>query len=461
MTAEDDAGAGGAAPSRLALGVPGFQPLPALAADPAGWAAVSASLARRIFLRAEGMAVAVGAPQLVEPALAARVRELTRRFAGFYRRAIASYFERPDLAGDYLLNPLLAPLLPLDRTAPFPDPAHRFDAVLDASGDLRIIENNSVGICLFHYRSHLYLIRELDRRGMTAAARALEVEIGELVAGFRRYYEAAHPAPRERPTIGSLAPREWLRAGQLLFRAAFERHGFDYVHGSPDSLEVTREGVRLRGRPIDLLWSDFLFYPAYQAARYLQTRFPSRLGRYDDAPAHVAALLADPRFLAHLAERRVIHVSPATSYLGLPKLLLSWIHRADRPVADEDRAFLARHVARTYAAPDRLGGVLDRDAAVARREALLLKPCQYGGSHGVVIGREVTTDAWAARLAEIWEDPTWVLQDFIEPVRTAGGAWLSIGLSAFGDRMGGVVLRTSPQCTVSARDADFIPTVLP
>ncbi len=414
-----------------------------------------------MFLRAEGTAVTVGAPQLVEPALAARLRELTGRFAAFYRRAIASYFERPELAGDHLVNPLLAPLIELDRAAPFPDPAHRFDAVLDARGDLRVIENNSVGVCLFHYRAHLYLIRELDRRGMAGAARALEAEVGELAAGFRRYYEAAHPAPRDRPTIGSLAPREWLRAGQILFRAAFERHGFDYVFGGPDALEVTRDGVRLRGRPIDLLWSDFLFYPAYQVDRYMQTRFPSRLGRYDDAPSHVAALLADPRFLGHLAERRVINMSPATAYLGLPKLLLSWIHRADRPVPDEDRAYLARFVARTYAAPDRLGGVLDREAAIARRDDLLLKPCQYGGSHGVVIGREVTADAWAARLAEIWDDPAWVLQDFIEPVRTAGGAWLSLGLSSFGGRLGGVVLRTSPRRTVSARDADYIPTVLP
>ncbi|HWO24535.1 MAG TPA: hypothetical protein VNO30_37590 [Kofleriaceae bacterium] len=445
----------------MTLGIPGLRPLPALAADPAGWAAVDAALAAKVFLRAEGTAITMGAPQLVEPDLAARLRELTSRFAAFYRRAIATYFERPELAADYLVNPLLAPLIELDRHAPFPDPAHRFDAVLDGSGALRVIENNSVGVCLFHYRAHLYLIRELARRGLEDAARALEVEVAELAAGFRRYYEAAHPAPRERPTIGSLAPREWLRAGQRLFRAAFERHGFDYVHGGPDALEVTASGIRLRGRPIDLLWSDFLFYPAYQADRYLQTKFPSRLGRYDDAPAQVAALVADPRFIGHLAERRVINLSPATAYLGLPKLLLSWIHRADRPVADEDRAYLARFVARTYAAAERAGGVIGRDEAIERREELLIKPCQYGGSHGVVIGRDVAADAWAVRLAEIWEDPTWVVQHFVEPARTADSAWLSLGLSSFGGRLGGVVLRTSPRRTVSARDAAYIPTVLP
>lgn len=445
----------------MRLGVPGFEPLPELAADPAGWEAVSAALARKVFLRSEGTAVTVGAPQLVEPELADRLRMLTARFAGFYRRAIATYFERADLAGDFLVNPLLASLLELDRNAPYPDPAHRFDAVLDARGDLRIIENNAVGVCLFHYRSHLYLIRELVRHRMFRAAAALEFEVAELAAGFRRFYEASHPAPRARPTIGGLMPRGWLRAGQLLFRAAFERHGFDYVYGGPDALEVTHRGVSLCGRPVDLLWSDFLFYFAYQADRYLQTKFPSKLGRYDDAPAQVAALLADRRFVGHLAERRVINLSPATAYLGLPKLLLGWIHRADRPVAEEDRAFLAASVARTYAAVDRREGVLTREAARERREALLLKPCQYGGSHGVVIGRDVTAEAWDARLVEIWDDPTWVLQDFIEPARTEDGAWLSIGLSSFGGRLGGVVLRTAPGLTISARDAAYIPTVMP
>jgi hypothetical protein len=445
----------------LSLGVAGLEPMPEIAANPERWNRIQAGLAAKVFLRSEGSSVALAAPQRVEAGLAATFAEVTSRFAAFYRHVMACYFEHPELAADFLINPLLQTLIDLDRAAPFADPAHRFDCVLDAHGEVRVIENNSVAVCLYHFRTLLYLIRELDRGGLPDAARAIEVSVAELASGFRRFYVASQPAPRERPTIGCLTPPRWLRAGQLLFRAAFERHGFDYVYGDPTMLEVTRTGVRLAGRSIDLLWSDFLLYIAYQAERYRETRFPSKIGSYEDTPETVRRLVGNPLFIEHLRERRVINLSPGTAYLGLPKLLLGWIHRADRPVPEPERAWLARHVARTYLVEDRQDGSLTLDDAVARRDELLLKPCQYGGSHGVTIGRDCAAAAWAAQVREVWDDRSWVLQDFVVPARTAAGQWLSIGLSSFGGHLGGVFLRTSPSLIVNARDAAFLPAILP
>jgi hypothetical protein len=381
----------------------------------------------------------------------------------FYAGVAASYYTRPDLRAEYLVNPLLEPLLELEHdTSISATPLSRLDAVLGADGRIRVIELNSVGVCMLHMRGLFYLIRELHNNGFEEDARTLDALSRDMVVkGFLRFITARlESRPERKLVVGGLTPSGWIRGGQLLFRAAFQRAGCDYVFGGPEHLEVTDHEIRMRGQRIDALWMDCFLYLAYQHSRYKETKFPSKVPDYGQTPAQAAALLADRRFLGHLREGRVVNISPARSYLALPKALLSWIQRTDRPAHEPDRAFLAEHVARTYSARDRADGLVSRERVTKHRGDFLVKPCQYGGSHGVQLGRLVEGDAWAHTLGEIWDDPTWAVQEFHEPAKTSSGDWVSLGLTNFDGELGGVYLRTSDSLLINARDSGFIPAVL-
>lgn len=445
----------------LELGLPDLRTLPGIAADPERWARLHRAMHRRVFLRSEGNLIQVGAPQVVSGALRRRAADIVARFDRFYAGAAAAYYTRPDLRPEHLVNPILEPLLELEADQPVAAPLSRLDAVLEPDGSIRVIEINSVGVCLVHMRGLFYLIRELARGGFAEDARRLDELCRAMVAhGFLSFAVPRLAEPPARPVVGALTPSGFYRAGQLLYRAAFQRAGCDYVFGGPEHLEVTDRELRLRGTRVDILWADFLFYLAYQYARYKETRFPSAMPDFGAAPAQMAALLADRRFLAHLRDRRAVTISPARAYLALPKSLLGWIHRSDRPVDEADRAVLASHVARTYGARDRADGLVTLEEVARRRGEFLVKPCQYGASHGVLLGPMAEPDAWRAKLAEIWDDPGWAVQERHEPIRTARGDRVSLGLANFAGVLGGVYLRTSPSLLVNARDSGFVPAVL-
>ena len=443
--------------SRIDLGLSDVRALPGLAANPDLWEQLRRRMHQRVFLRSEGNVIDVGAPQLVSGKLLAQSIDVVARFNRFYAGVAAAYYERPDLRSEHLVNPLLEPLLEVEADHPSTTPLSRLDAVLEPDGSVRVIEINSVGVCLVHMRGLFYLIRELARGGFEEDARLLDQLARDMVInGFVRFSNARLASPPKRLVVGGLTPSGWYRAGHLLYRAAFERAGCDYVFGGPEHLEVTDKEIRLRGTRIDVLWADFFFYMAYQYSRYKDTRCPSAVPDFGKTPAQAAELIADRRFLAHLRSGRVANISPARSYLARPKSLLSWIHRSDRPVAAEDRAFLADHVARTYSARDRADGLLGLETVAKNRGDFLVKPCQYGASHGVLIGRMADPDAWSSKLAEIWDDPNWAVQEFREPVKTTGGEWVSLGLANFDGALGGVYFRTSKSLLINARDSGFI-----
>jgi len=443
------------------LGLTDVHPLPGLAADPDRWDQLRRRMHQRVFLRSEGNLIEVATPQIVSGRLRERSAEVVARFNRFYAGVAAAYYERPDLRAEHLVNPILDPLLEIDAGHPVTTPLSRLDAVLEADGGIRVIEINSVGVCLVHMRGLFYLIRELARGGFADDARMLdELSRDMIVKGILRFTRRRLADPPARQVIGALTPSGWYRAGHLLYRAAFQRAGCDYVFGGPEHLEVTDREIRIRGTRIDVLWADFLFYMAYQCARYQETRFPTKMPDFGRTPAQAAELLADRRFLDHLRTGRVVNISPGRAYLALPKSLLSWIHRRDRPVPEEDRAFLAEHVARTYSARDRSDGLITAREVTSHRGDYLVKPCQYGASHGVLLGRLAEPDAWRVKLAEIWDDPSWVVQEFRAPVKTAGGEWVSLGLSNFDGELGGVYFRTSPSLLINARDSGLVAATL-
>ena len=246
---------------------------------------------QRVFLRSEGSVIEVGAPQRISGALATTSTEIVARINRFYRGVSAAYYERPELRDEYLINDILDPLLALEADQPITTPLSRLDTVLEADGSVRVIEINSVGVCLIHMRGLLYLMRELARGGLDEDARTLDRMSRDMVDGFLHVIKARMPSPPARPVIGALMPSGagWFRAGHLLFRAAFARAGCDYVFGGPQHLEVTDGAITLRGTRVDALWSDFFFYMAYQCARYKETKFPSKLPDFGDTPAQAAA----------------------------------------------------------------------------------------------------------------------------------------------------------------------------
>jgi hypothetical protein len=156
----------------------------------------------------------------------------------------------------------------------------------------------------------------------------------------------------------------------------------------------------------------------------------------------------------------VANLSPSKAYLALSKHLLSFIHREDRKVPEGTRPYLQAHVARTYSATDRQEGAISAAQAIRDREGLLLKPCQYGGGHGVVIGRDTPKDEWAQRVEATFGDPGWALQEFYLPRRSPTGEYLSIGLYNYGGHFGGMTIRAAPSLMISARKSAFIPVAL-
>ena len=441
----------------LDLGLADIAPLPGVAADPHAWERLQRRMHGRVFLRSEGNVIALDAPQLVTGQLLARSKEIVARFNRFYANAAAAYFTQPALRPEFLVNPLLDPLLEIDNQ-PIATPLSRFDAVLEPDGKIRIIELNSVGVCLIHMRGLFYLIRELARGGFEADAQILDrLGLDMVRTGFLRFAGDALP---KRPVIGALTPSRFFRAGHLLYRAAFQRAGCDYVFGGPEHLEVTPDEIRIRGTRIDVLWADFFFYLAYQHARYKDIPFPTAMPDFGKTPAQAAELLANRHFLDHLRSGRVVNISPARAYLALPKSLLSWIHRSDRPVDEADRKFLTDHVAQTWSARDRADGLITIDEVANERGEFLVKPCQYGASHGVQLGRMTEAAAWRDKLVTIWNDPSWAVQRFHLPVKTNRDEWVSLGLSNFDGVLGGLYLRTSPSLLINARDSGFVPCAL-
>ncbi len=438
-----------------------WTPLPQVAAEPERWERLRARLESKIFLHSEGSDITLGTPLVASKALTEQASVLVQRFDRFASSLARAYYARPDFASEFLVNPLLAPLIEIDRDVATATPASRFDCVLDADGNLHVIENNSVGVVLYHYRNLLYLIRGLARGGFEQDARRLDHLNTLTCQSFRRHYEATAREPKPVATVGTLHPSGWFRAGQKLVKAAFERNGWRYVHGGPEHLTIDSRGVFLRGEPVDVLWTDFLFYMAYQSERYQETKFPTKLGEYMDTPDIVRYLMAHEQFLGHVRNRTITVLSPGNAYLALAKPLMSWIHREDVPIDDPDRDWLRQHVARTYSNKERARGVITHAHVVDDKDRFVIKPALYGGSHGVVLGCDVERDAWATQTRNIWDDPHWVVQHLVVPVKTDNGDWLSVGVMDYGGQFGGFVLRSSPNLTVNVRQSAFVPVAFP
>lgn len=445
------------------LGVEGFSPLRFVADNPEAWSALLDRLHRKAFLRGEGTVVKLGAPQAASAETVATYGEVARRFDRFYAVAAAAYYDQPTLRDEFLVNPMFDPLFEIEQRLTdgrSVTSMARFDCVLTPEGALRVIENNSVGVNVMHTRALVYLALAVERAGFAEGARELMTLGRGVVDGFDRGYRLRSPDPKPRPVVGMVHPPGFFRVTRRIYREMFARHDREFVFGSPHDLSVGERGMTLAGQPIDIVWPDFLFYMAYQEVRYSQTKFPSKLGDVGPIPTLATALINNRHFIENLRSGRVVMLSPAASYLALPKSLLSWIHDEERPVPAGDRAWLAEHVARTYAVRDRQRGAITLERVLDERERLLIKPCQYGGSHGVLLGTLASADEWEKGVRAMWDDPTWIVQDYYPPAKTSTGQYLTVGISDMGGELGGIYLRAEPTPLINARTSSFIPVTV-
>lgn len=415
------------------------------------WETLAATIAGRPFSRADGLAWSLGTPYVLSPALERTCRELVARMHRFYLAAIAAYYRDPS-EPRFFVNDLFREAILASERVPRPLPLSRLDCVLTPSGELKVIEINPIGVSVHGIRMAAYVARRLVKM---APFHDYGVALGRPARQMAQSVRRA--SSRERPTVGFLTFGEMLRTARVIDRELFGELGLGHVGGRPDQLE-RGETVSLRGRPIDVLWADMLFYNAYQEARYRQTRWTTRVaGDFGSTPELVAPLLADREFVAKLLDGRLPLVSPLPSYLAISKSLLGQGFMGRIASDEEERAYLGRHVATTWALDDRQRGALTLAQAIEARGELVLKPCMYGGAHGVLAGRDTDPALWQERLRATWDDPEWVLQQFHPPATDASGAYLSIGIYNFAGEFGGMVCRASPKLVVSVRNAAMIP----
>lgn len=442
----------------------GLLPLAPFTSDDGGpsWHALAPRLADRPFLRSEGLVAPLGPPRIAAPWLVEQARELVAVFHRFYR-AVA------DAEGALAARPARvvdAQGGVYERIAEVegnrnPLPLSRFDCVLTADGRLRVIELNPVGVCTLHLRAISYLEHALLRAGHAAAARAVGTLGALKTASIRRYLDTTLARVPARPRLAVVRLRGMHRGSMVFWKQELAAAGFEAIAATPEQITLDESGARVAGERVDALWLDWLVYLGYQQRRYEQTRFASKVGDFSKASAITEALLGHPALPGLLRDRALTLVSPLRAYRALSKALLAWIEDDALPLAAADRAFLRDHVARTYDHAARQGdgpGAMSVDRARKEREALVLKPCRFGGSHGVVIGRAVDESTWARRLDEIWADPEWVLQTLEEPV-AENGATLSHGIYNYGGTLGGILVRAAPSMIVSARTAVVFPAV--
>ena len=419
------------------------------------WAQLDASLRDRPFLRSEGLAAKVTRPAECAPWLVEEANQLVTRFDRFYRAIV-------DAKGALASEPARQIGEPYERIAELegerpPLVLGRFDCVLDSTGKLRVIELNPIGVSTIHLRAVAYMAHALHKKGDPFALR-LDAFARAKTASIRRYIDATLAKRADRPTIGVLLMPGMHRGSKLQWLHELRAAGMEPVLGSPADVRVDGKGVYVGTTRVDALWSDWFLYLGYQQQRYEQTRFASKIGDYSNAGASSEAVLGLPGFAEALRDRAFTLFSPVRAYRALSKALLAWIDRPELALSADDRAWLSAHVAETVDHRAREAAFTPEEAR-RRREELVLKPCRFGGSHGVLIGRDVEPDAWAKKLDEVWTDPEWVLQSFVPPNRDENGAQLSYGVYDYLGTQGGILVRSADATIISARTAGLIAAV--
>lgn len=281
---------------------------------------------------------------------------------------------------------------------PEPSPVSRVDAFFAGPGGLSITEYNAetpagagyndalldvfLGLPAMRSFQHEWDVRALLTRHHTLNA---------LLEAYHRW-----SGRRDLPRIAILDwPEVPTQSEFRLFQRYFTEHGIECVIADPRAAELRNGALSIEGRKIDLIYKRVLLHELVE-----------RMG-------------LDNPVLRAVREGIVCMVNPPTCKVLHKKASLAVLsdERNAHLYDSDSRAAISAHIPWTRVVEERRTRYHDRDIdllpwMMEHRETLVLKPNDDYGGKGIVLGWEVTNEAWAAALRTALSTP-YIVQERI------------------------------------------------
>jgi hypothetical protein len=324
----------------------------------------------------------------------------------------------------------------------------RYDVVVDAAGQLHVIELNTGCPAGFMHaeaftRATLEAIAALDASLLPPAVRAATIDRTALVSGLLAAESQAGATPG---LVGLLMDENRLTHELDLLSEEFARRGREAA--ILDARELTFQGGRLisRGTPLSLAYQKFRISVPTSANHCWRDGFEQR---YADL---LAATCADA--IVAVNNLAALCICEDKSLLGLlaEEEVLAELTPAQRQFVG-DHVLWTRRLGEQRVQYD--GEQVDL-VPWARRHAdeLVIKPCHEGRGFGVHVGRESSEPLWN-ELCTLDPRTPRVVQRYVEPttlnlVTEVNGEmvvrpmYLTLGLGVVQGRFCGVLSRISP-----------------
>lgn len=418
--------------------------------------------ARNLFFGARPL-VTVLRPHLIGADQYAQLQQACGLVAAASQRLALAMLAEPQLRAQIALTPAEEALVLMHPGYSEPSAHSRMDTFLTLDGSsLQFVEYNAESPAAIAYEdalSELFLelpiMQQFGQRYRVSALPARQHLLDTLLSAWREFGGAAPP---------SIAIVDWAglptRPEFELFQSYFHAHGLAAIICTPDDLRYQGGELfaELDGRrvPITLVYK-----------RVLTSEF---LMRYGDAA------LEHPLCLAY-RDAKVCMVNSFRAKLLHKKALFALLtDEALQPhFSAPELAAIAQHVPWTRmlreGAATYQGEAIDLLAfARSNQERLLLKPNDEYGGKGIVIGWEVSADAWAGALRDALATPS-VIQERVtiayEPYPALVNGRLEIGQRLvdsdpflFGNTVSGCLSRLSTVTllNVTAGGGSTVPT---
>lgn len=375
-------------------------------------------------------------------ALAATVETGTR----LLERATTAFLDDPAMQAEYGWSPERLAIVAHDPGYPRAVPCARFDSYWDGHR-ARFLEVNTDGTSGMTNVERLTSFF-LDAPGVAALRPKLGISafplrervLEALLESYEHWRQGRPYRPRE-PRIAIVDWREVkTRAEFDAFRRFFEEKGLRASVVDPRDLWYERGELLAPEGPVDLVYR-----------RLVSTEF---FARQAELEAFTAAYL----------DGAACVVGSFRSDVAFDKRLFALLQdpRFERHFDAADRAFVARHLPRTWIMRPELV-----ESARAEREDLVLKPGALYEGRGVAIGLETPPERWARALADACQGG-FVLQERVPAPRVeALGPWaaglphyLSLGEYVFGGRLAGFNARVASTLVLGQDDDERLLPVI-
>ncbi|MBE8517365.1 hypothetical protein ILP97_07570 [Amycolatopsis sp. H6(2020)] len=213
-------------------------------------------------------------------------------------------------------------------------------------------------------------------------------------------------------------------SGRPFFVDLVRSGGYDISCGLVSELELSEDGVRHEGQPIDIV---FTMYTWHESKRFVPPELTARLIELDTA-------------------RVVDFIGSPAAALFDDKANLELLTEFEEVLDDSERELVRASVPTTFRLRE---ATLDR--AIRDRERLVCKPASAYGGVDIGFGPAMTDTEWGAVLRRRLADPRerYVCQELVPPMRVdlpgrePAGREVVLGPLVFGGRTAGIFLRES------------------